>query len=39
MGDKSPKDKNKKKPSTKPPKGGARPNTAPGVGKVVAPPR
>jgi hypothetical protein len=29
MGDKSPKDKNKKKPSTKPPKGGARPNATP----------
>lgn len=29
MGDKSPKDKNKKKPSQKPPKGGARPNAAP----------
>ncbi len=29
MGDKSPKDKNKKKPSQKAAKGGARPATAP----------
>jgi len=29
MGDKSPKDKNKKKPSQKPPKGSNRPNATP----------
>ena len=33
MGDKSPKNKNKKKPSQKPLKGAARPNTAPTPGK------
>ena len=34
MGDKSPSNKNKKKPSTKPPKGGARPDTTPILGKA-----